>query len=61
MAATPATCIYCKRDMPHERHVTQLEYLRIFGDMESYANDIRCVGESSRYVVVATAAKERVA
>jgi hypothetical protein len=59
MAASPATCYYCKRNLPHERHVTQLEYLKLFG--ESDVNSFRILDKSSGYRVAETAAKERVA
>lgn len=58
MAATPATCVYCKRNIPHERHVTQLEYLRIFGDMDAYSSAILVNPRADG--VVTCAAKEGV-
>lgn len=61
MAATPATCVFCRRGLPHERHVTQLEYLRIFGEMDTYVNDVRVLDQSGVHGVVSVAAKERVA
>ena len=61
MTATPAICVYCKRGLPHERHITQLEYLRIFGEMETYVNDVRVLDQPGVYRVVPAAAKARIA
>lgn len=62
MAATPATCVFCRRGLPHERHVSPLEYAQMFGAMESYsADNVRVLDQSSVYRVdPAAAAKGKV-
>jgi hypothetical protein len=34
----PSSCVFCRRNLPHERHVTPLEYAKLTSGMESYSN-----------------------
>lgn len=42
------TCVYCRENIPHERHVTVLEHAKLFSGAEEYArtNDGRLLGKS---------------
>lgn len=60
MACNPAAaCVFCRRDLPHERHVTPLEYAKLFGEMEQYADNVRILDKPGVYGVGQVAAKER--
>jgi hypothetical protein len=32
-----SSCVYCRENLPHARHVTPLQYAQMFADMETYA------------------------
>jgi hypothetical protein len=34
----PSSCVFCRRNLPHERHVTPLEYAKLTSGMETYDN-----------------------
>lgn len=54
-------CALCKRDIPHEKHLTLLEYLRLFGEMETYGDHRPVLAQSSDHVVASGSAKQRIA
>jgi hypothetical protein len=49
----PSSCVFCRRDLPHERHVSPLEYAKLTANMETYSADINRVHPQSGVDVVA--------
>jgi hypothetical protein len=56
--AAVSNCVFCKRNEPHEKHLTLLEYTRIFGEYDAY-NSV--LGKSVAHLVVTGSAVKRIA